>query len=298
VALRDTKARLEMFAEATFEGIVESDDGRIVDCNEQFARMLGSSVAELKGRKIIDRITPEDRDRVVRTLQQRQESVFEHAMVRKDGTPIMVEAHDRPGPLGSAIRFTAIRDITERKRTEENLSLQARMLDSVGQAVIATDPDQTILFWNKTAVAMFGWTDKEVLGQKIQDILPPQSSQTLLTEIMAALARGETWSGEFIVQCRNKQMMPLATTNAPLFDEAGHLMAVIGIGTDISKRKEAEAVIQRQIKELTQFNNVSVGRELRMIELKQEVNALCVKAGLPPRYTLDFLEERLATHAQ
>jgi len=298
VALRDTKERLALFAKATFEGIVESDAGRIVDCNDQFAQILGYSVAELKGSKIIDRIASEDRDRVTTIIQQRQESVFEHTMVRKDGTRIIVEAHDRPGSLGNAIRFTAIRDITERKRTEENLSLQARMLDSVGQAVMATAPDQTILFWNKTAISMFGWSEKEVLGHKIQDILPPQSSQTLLPEIMTTLARGEIWSGEFVVQCRDKRMMPLATTNAPLFDEKGNILAIIGIGTDISKRKGAEEVIQRQIKELTQFNSVSVDRELRMIELKQEINVLCAEAGQPPRYALDFLEGRIESNDQ
>jgi PAS domain S-box-containing protein len=298
VALRDTKARLEMFTEVTFEGIVESDSGWIVDCNQQFAQMLGYSVAELKGMKITDCIAPQDRDQVTTPLQQNQVSVIEYTMVRKDGTPILVEAHDWPRPFESPLRFTMIRDITERKRTEENLSLQARMLDSVGQAVIATDPDQTILFWNKTAVAMFGWSGEEALGRKLQDILPPQPDQMMLPEIMAALARGETWSGELVVQCRDKRMMPLATTNAPLFDEKGDIIAVIGIGTDISKRRESEEVIQKQIKELTQFNSVSVGRELRMIELKQEINALCAKAGQPPRYALDFLEERIATNDQ
>ena len=298
VALHDTKARLTMFAEATFEGIVESEGGRIVDCNEPFARMLGYTVAELKGMELANCIAPKDIDRVTTIVQQRQALAIEHAMVRKDGGLIVVEAHGRPGPLGSTIRFTAVRDITARKRTEENLSLQARMLDSVGQAVIATDPDQTILFWNKTAVAMFGWSKEEVLGRKIDDILPPQSSPAMLPEIMATLAQGATWSGEFVVQCRDKRMMPLATTNAPLLNEQGRLVAIIGIGTDISQRKEAEEVIQRQIKELTQFNRVSVDRELRMIELKKEINVLCSQAGQPPRYALDFLEERIATNDQ
>ena len=223
---------------------------------------------------------------------------MEYTMVRKDGAPIIVEVHGRPGPSGSALRLAAVRDITARKRAEENLSLQARMLDAVGQAVIATDPEQNILFWNKTAVAMFGWSKEEALGRKIKDILPPQSSRTLLPEIMTTLAQGATWSGEFFVQCRDKRMIPLATTNSPLLNEHGDIVAIIGIGTDISKRKEAEEVIQRQIKELTQFNSVSVDREMRMVELKREINALCAQAGQQPRYALDFLEERIATHDQ
>ena len=121
-ALRESRARLATFAEATFEGIVESEAGRIVDCNEQFARMLGYSVAELRGMEIASLIAPEDRDRVMANIRQGRESVIEHAMLRKDGTRIIVEAHGRPVSPGSARRHTAIRDITERKRAEEQLA--------------------------------------------------------------------------------------------------------------------------------------------------------------------------------
>lgn len=296
VALRDTKERLAMFVDATFEGIVETDADQVVDCNEQFASMLGYTVAELKGMNIARFISSEDIEQVTTIIRQRQELAIEHTLRRKDGTPITVEARGRPGPPDSTLRFTAVRDITTRKQTEENFRLQARMLDSVGQAVIATDPHKTILYWNTTAVAMFGWSKEEALGRKIDDILPPQAPPEMLPDIMATLAQGATWSGEFAVQCKDKRMMPLATTNAPLLNDQGDLVAIIGVGTDISKRKATEATIQRQIDELTQFNNVSAGRELRMIELKKEINALCLQAGQAPRYTLDFLEEPTAPH--
>lgn len=117
VALRDTNVRLAMFAEATFEGIVETKAGRIVDCNEQLACLLSYPVAELRGREIADFIAPEDRDRVMTNIRQGRESVMEHVMLRKDGTQVFVEAHGRGDEAsGSAMRYTAIRDITERKR--------------------------------------------------------------------------------------------------------------------------------------------------------------------------------------
>jgi len=172
------------------------------------------------------------------------------------------------------------------------------MLNAVGQAVIATDLDQCIVFWNTTATGMFGWTEEKDLGQKIDEILPPHGNSAMLSEIKANLTQGEIWSGEIVVQCRDKRMLPLFTTNSPLLDDRGHLIAIIGIGTDISKRKQDEEIIRKHIKELTQFNRVAVQRELRMIELKQEVNALCAEAGQPPRYALQFLEENDASTGQ
>lgn len=67
---------------------------------------------------------------------------------------------------------------------------------------------------------------------------------------------------------------------------------------DITELKRYVELIQRYIEELrtinedlTRFNNASVGRELRMIKLKEEINELCVLFGQPPRYPLDFEKE-------
>ncbi len=120
-ALRESQQRLTVFAQATFEGIVESEDGRIVDCNEQLACMLGYSVTELRGMEIVRLIAPEDRDWVMASIRQGRESATEHASLRKDGARIVVEAHGRPVSPGSVRRLTAVRDVTERKRAEEAL---------------------------------------------------------------------------------------------------------------------------------------------------------------------------------
>ena len=69
---------------------------------------------------------------------------------------------------------------------------------------------------------------------------------------------------------------------------------------DITSRKTAEetqrrhtAELESRNDELSQFNRLAVGRELRMIELKKEVNALCAAAGLPPRYDLAFENDKV-----
>jgi PAS domain S-box-containing protein len=59
--------------------------------------------------------------------------------------------------------------------------------------------------------------------------------------------------------------------------------------TNITERKQAEAAVLEKANALERFNNLMVGRELRMIELKQEINALCAQTGQPPRYALDFV---------
>jgi PAS domain S-box-containing protein len=121
LGLRESQERLAAFAEVTFEGIVESEAGRIVDCNEQFARMLGYSVAELKGIEIVSLIPPEDHDQVMENFEQGRKSSIELSLFRKGGTRIIVEVHGQPLSQGSERRYNVIRDITDHRMVEDTL---------------------------------------------------------------------------------------------------------------------------------------------------------------------------------
>ncbi len=74
-------------------------------------------------------------------------------------------------------------------------------------------------------------------------------------------------------------------------DASGRIIRSVGMVHDITERKLAEEEILRHVDELERFNKASVGRELRMVELKKEVNELCGRMGEGPRYNLEFVEE-------
>lgn len=85
----------------------------------------------------------------------------------------------------------------------------------------------------------------------------------------------------------------------PLFDAAGRVRGAVAAGADVTLCKQAEermrqdaAKLQDQNEVLTRFNRVAVDRELRMIELKREVNELCAQAGQKSRYPLEFEQEK------
>lgn len=138
-ALRASQERYAAFAAATFEGIVESADGRIVACNEQFAQLVGRPVGAIVGTAIADLVVPEDRDRVRANLAGNLESVIEHGVLRDDGTRVVVEAHGRPVAPNAGHRYTAVRDITQRKRSEKRLARLATLyavLSRVNEAIV------------------------------------------------------------------------------------------------------------------------------------------------------------------
>jgi PAS domain S-box-containing protein len=130
--LRESQERLSVFAAATFEGIAEIEAGKVVDCNEQLAQMLGYSQEELKGMPVEHLIAPEDLERVNTDIRHEKEPIGDHVMLRKDGKRIFVEAHIRP--LTPGRRYAAVRDVTGRKHLELNLKKLNRTLRALNHS--------------------------------------------------------------------------------------------------------------------------------------------------------------------
>jgi PAS domain S-box-containing protein len=120
--VQESEERFRTLAAATFEGIIITENGRIVDVNEQLLAMLGRRRDELIGESISVFLVPEDRERVLRNLREGLEGHLDYRMTRADGTVFYVEAHGKMVDFKKhSVRVTAIRDISQRKKAEESL---------------------------------------------------------------------------------------------------------------------------------------------------------------------------------
>jgi PAS domain S-box-containing protein len=118
-ALKASEDRLRSLSEATFEGIAITDGGRIVDVNDQIAQMFRSTRARFIGNPVIDLVAPESVQLVREKMKDGLDEPYEHLCVRADGTIFPVEVRGKRAVIGgSAVRVTAIRDITRRKQDE------------------------------------------------------------------------------------------------------------------------------------------------------------------------------------
>jgi PAS domain S-box-containing protein len=131
-------------------------------------------------------------------------------------------------------------DITERKRSEEKIRFQAQLLDAAGQAVVATDMEGNITYWNRCAETLYGWSAEEVMGSSAGEILVPEDQKERASEIASELRAGRSWSGEFVVRRRDGTTFPVMATDTLVRDEQGHLVGTIGVCMDITERKWAE----------------------------------------------------------
>ena len=118
-AMRESEERFRLLSEAAFEGIGVSEDGKVIDCNEDLAAMLGYGREELIGKAVLDFVIPEHAERVTERHRSESTERYEHVARRKDGSTFPVEVQGRPLPYqGRKLRVSAIRDISVRRRSE------------------------------------------------------------------------------------------------------------------------------------------------------------------------------------
>ncbi len=120
--LEESIIRFRRLAEAGFEGIAISEQGIFVDANTRMANMLGCSLPDLIGRKLSDFVAPESMDSVLEHVRSESEERYELIIKRRDGSFFPAEAQGKSLPYeGRMLRITAIRDVTERKKAEEQI---------------------------------------------------------------------------------------------------------------------------------------------------------------------------------
>jgi len=130
--LREQEERFRRLADASFEGIALTYQGRMVDANPQLATMLGYEVAHLLGREVTQFVAPESLAEVEKRIRSNDEGPYEHLALRRDGKRIPVEVRARSIQIaGRPMRISAVRDVTEQKRGQEELARSRAFLDTI-----------------------------------------------------------------------------------------------------------------------------------------------------------------------
>jgi two-component system, cell cycle sensor histidine kinase and response regulator CckA len=247
--------RISRAIEGTSDAIRISDpDLRSVYHNPAFIKLFGYTAEELNAdggftTLFIDQELAGDLRDIIMSGKPWKSRV---EMRARDGRLITAElsADAIRDEAGNIIgRIGIYTDVTERRRAEEILHFRAHLLDAVEQAVITTDTSGTITYWNRFAERLYGWTAEEILGHNIIEVTPTLQTQTQARDIMAALVRGESWSGVFDVRRKDGTFFPAMVTDTPIFNEQGELVGIVGVSVDITERQQIEDALRRSEEE-------------------------------------------------
>ena len=250
-ALAESESRLRALSSSTFEGIVFSESGRIIDGNDQCARLFGyDRISDLRGRRADEFAAPEYADRVRQMVAENRTEPYECVCVRADGSRFWAEVQGQPTPFdGRTVRVTALRDITSRKQAEEQRRFQADVLAHVSDAVVALDLDGRITYWNDGATALHGRAADEVLGRRLEEVVSyivPEMRQNSEISAEDALRSEAAQNGELVFLDPNGARRFVSVSSSILTDDTGAARGLLAVSRDVTPQREMSARLRRQ----------------------------------------------------
>ncbi len=135
-------------------------------------------------------------------------------------------------------------DITERKRTEDQLRLAAQVFENSGEGIMITDQDKRIISVNRAFTAITGYPAQEVIGANPRILGSGQQSKAFYQQMWATLLESGQWSGEIYDRRKNGEIYPEWLHISAIRNDAGEVVNYIGSFSDITERKAAEAHIR------------------------------------------------------
>jgi PAS domain S-box-containing protein len=161
-------------------------------------------------------------------------------------------------------------DLIERTRREEELAERAALLDHSTDAIIVRDLQGCILYWNRGAEQLYGWTREEALGKSIHVLLQTQFPQPL-EQINDELSRSHCWQGELVHTARDGRRIIVHCRKALDRTAHGNSGAVLETNTDVTERRRMEERAREQEERLRTTEKIAAAGQLAA-SLAHEIN--------------------------
>jgi PAS domain S-box-containing protein len=146
--------------------------------------------------------------------------------------------------------------VSRRSQDDAQLRGDAALLDAISAAVIATDLEGRIFYWNRAAERLYGYPRDRMLGGNVMDLFVLPDDRSDAEDIMKAVLAGESWTGEFPVRRGDGRSIRVRITDSPLMSD-GAVIGVVGVAEDISETRAAYAAAQLLSDRLTQLARVT-----------------------------------------
>jgi PAS domain S-box-containing protein len=298
--LRASEERTRAIIEAALDAIVTMDStGVITGWSPQAEKTFGWTSHEALGRSLADTIIP-DRYRESHRLGLRRylatgegpvlNTRIELSAVHRDGREFPIELAIAPLRIGDAVSFSAfVRDITERKNTEQALTESQQhyraLAESLPHLVWTCRPDGYCDFLSSQWVDYTGRPAAEQVGYGWAEQLHPDDGDRVRTEWAAATARGDKFDVEFRIRRFDGAYRWFKTRALPLRDASGHIVKWFGSNTDFDDLKRSEQRLQAQLERLNLLDRLT-----RAIGERQDLQSIfqVVIGSLEDHLPLDF----------
>ena len=227
--------------------------GRLLDCNQAFLRLVDYvSIEALPQDSLLDLVAPEHRERVRDLIRDELmlrgfTREFEVEFLRRDGgyAPVIAQLLLRRHEDGEPMEiFAVMRDLSEQRRSEQQLRLAAGVFTQSQDAILITDADNRIVSVNPAFTRLAGFTAEEVVGKNPSLLKSGRQDRDFYQAMWASIREHGRWQGELWNRRKNGEIYPEWLSISAVKNPQGQVVNYIGIFSDISQLKEATEHIE------------------------------------------------------
>ncbi len=211
---------------------------------------------------------------------------------RRERAAALSLAEDAENARAEIERYKGRLELLVEERTDELMQSEERtrlLLDSAGEGIFGVNGEGEVSFINPAALEMLGYAEAEIMGRSAHALF--HHSRADGSEYPAdECPMNDSWIngathrvGDEVLWRKDGRSFPVEYSSTPI-NKAGRVVGAVITFFDVSERRLVEEEMNRYVDELERFNRLTVGREERMIELKEEVNLLLEKAGRERKY--------------
>ena len=251
--LRQSEKRFKMLSQEVVEGIILSENGRIIDANRSVTEMFGYRLEELIGKDAIELTSPEYREMVRQRISDEVTRHYESMGLKKDGTIFPVEIRPRHLPYSERrIRVTSVIDLTERKQAEEALIMSEERYRTLVEQLPAVTYMQeiengTLAYVSPQIEGVLGYSPEEYLANPDlrSQTIHPEDRGWVLQEDIRTDETGEPYSVEYRRISRDGRVVWVREEAVLVRDSEGRPLFWQGILMDVTERKHQEEALRQ-----------------------------------------------------
>ncbi len=259
--LFESQELFRKLTEASKDGIAVSERGVILIANPALAQMFGCEVSEMIGHNALEFTAPDFRESLLKKVMEEVENTYEVMGLRKNGTRFPVEITPRMTTYqGRRVRLGFFRDITQRKKIEEEVLRQKEfsqnMINSSTDGLLAFDSECRYTLWNPAMERMSGHSREEVLGQCAFDVFPFLKQIGEDAHFYGALEGKTSFAQERPYRTPAGRQGFFEAHYMPIKNAQGQILGGLGVIRDITERKKTqEALRQSEVNLKAVFQN-------------------------------------------
>jgi len=252
IGLAEESVRRRIIFEQSPDGIVviDPETESFIEFNRAAHEQLGYSHEEFAGLHLADIVadkTPEEIHAVTEKVTREGRVDFEGLHRTKQGdlriVRVTVQATEI---LGRLYHHSVWRDVTERRRAQEQLRRLSRAVEQSPSSIIITNPAGNIEYVNPRFTQVTGYRPEEVLGRNPRILKSGETPDEEYRRLWSTITRGGEWRGEFHNRRKNGELFWEYASISPIVDESGRITEFLAVKEDITEHKRAEEQLRRQ----------------------------------------------------